>query len=146
MKRLACIIALTLLSLSAFAQRGLNCNPVFRGKVVPFNRMVETEVRGESMSTYKLSYFHSVKIQIDDVTAAKVAEMVEMDVAKAESAETERIGGRLTYALIRLQPFKKVNRYLCYQLKEKGGARIITIIYLEGSASLDDLHNMFEKQ
>lgn len=146
MKKLACLAVLILFSFSAFAQRGLNCNAVFRGKVVPSNRMIETEVRGESVSTYKLSYFHSIKVQVDEVTATKIAGIIELDVDNAVSAETEYDGDRLIYAMVELQPFRRVNRYLCYQLKQTAGAEAITIIYLEGSASLNELHHMFEKR
>ncbi len=77
MKRiLLCIMALLLIACTAWAQRGLNCYPVFRGKVVPAKRMVVTEVRGGSMATYKLDYYHSVQFQVDEATAMKVAELI----------------------------------------------------------------------
>ena len=91
MKRiLLCIMALLLIAGTSWAQRGLNCYPVFRGKVVPAKRMVVTEVRGESMATYKLDYYHSVQFQVDEPTAMKVAELILADADAAESAETEK--------------------------------------------------------
>lgn len=147
MKRvLLCIMALLLVAGTAWAQRGLNCYPVFRGKVVPAKRMVVTEVRGESMATYKLDYYHSVQFQVDEATAMKVAELILADADAAESAETEKTGELLTYALIQPTPFARVRRYLCYQARPAGPAWIITILYLEGSATLEDLRSMFEKQ
>lgn len=147
MKRfLICIMALLLFSGAAFAQRGLNCHPVFRGKIVPAKRMIVTEARGESMATYKLDYYHSVKFQVDEATAMKVADLIQADAAEAESAQTEMTGELLTYALIQPTPFARVHRYLCYQARPVGAAWIITILYLEGSATLDDLRSMFEKQ
>ena len=147
MKRLLiCIMALLLFSGAAFAQRGLNCYPVFRGKIVPAKRMIATEARGESMATYKLDYYHSVQFQVDKETALKVAELIQADAAEAQSAETEITGELLTYALIQPTPFARVRRYLCYQARPAGPAWIITILYLEGSATLDDLRSMFEKQ
>jgi hypothetical protein len=65
----------------------------------------------------------------------------------ADSAETEKTGELLTYGLIQLKPFGVMRRYLCYQAREtefKGW--MIAIIYLEGSATLQDLRSMFEKQ
>ena len=147
MKRLLiCIMALLLFSGAAFAQRGLNCYPVFRGKIVPAKRMIVTEARGESMATYKLDYYHSVQFQVDEETAKKVAELIQADAADAQSAQTEMTGELLTYALIQPTPFARVRRYLCYQARPVGAAWIITILYLEGSATLDDLRSMFEKQ
>ena len=147
MKRLLiCILALLLFSGAAFAQRGLNCYPVFRGKIVPAKRMIVTEARGESMATYKLDYYHSVQFQVDEETAKKVTELIQADAADAQSAQTEMTGELLTYALIQPTPFARVRRYLCYQARPVGAAWIITILYLEGSATLDDLRSMFEKQ
>ena len=131
---------------AAMAQRGLNCFPVFRGKVVPSNRMIITEARGESISTYKLDYYHSVRFQTSRNVAMKVTELILADAADAQSSETEMTGDLLTYALIQPTPYARVNRYLCYQAKPAGPAWIITIIYLEGSATLNDLYSMFEKQ
>lgn len=140
-------MSLLLFSGAAFAQKGLNCYPVFRGKVVPERQMVMTEVRGDGMATYKLNYYRSVRFHVDSLTARKVAAMVEADAVAADSAETEKTGELLTYGLIQLKPFGIMRRYLCYQARKtefKGW--MITIIYLEGSATLQDLRSMFEKQ
>ncbi len=140
-------MSLLLFSGAAFAQKGLNCYPVFRGKVIPERQMVMTEVRGDGMATYKLDYYRSVRFHVDSLTARKVAAMVEADAVAADSAETEKTGELLTYGLIQLKPFGIMRRYLCYQAREtefKGW--MITIIYLEGSATLQDLRSMFEKQ
>ena len=132
---------------AAFAQKGLNCYPVFRGKVIPEKQMVMTEVRGDGMATYKLSYYRSVHFQVDTLTARKVAAMVEADALTADSAETEKTGELLTYGLVQLKPLGSIRRYLCYQARPTDyNAWIITMIYLEGSATLQDLRSMFEKQ
>lgn len=141
-----CIMALLLFSGAAFAQRGLNCYPVFKGKIVPTKRMVITQARGGSMATYKLDYYHSVQFQTDEATAGKVAELILADAVEAQSAETEMTGELLTYALVQPTPYARVRRYLCYQARPVGPAWIITILYLEGSATLEDLRSMFEKQ
>ena len=147
MKRLLiCITALLLFSGAAFAQRGLNCYPVFRGKIVPAKRMIVTQARGESMATYKLDYYHSDQFQVDEETALKVAALIQADAAEAQSAQTEMTGELLTYALIQPKPFARVRRYLCYQARPVGPEWLITILYLEGGATLDDLRTMFEKQ
>ena len=140
-------MSLLLFSGASFAQKGLNCYPVFRGKVIPERQMVMTEVRGDGMATYKLDYYRSVRFHVDSLTARKVAAMVEANAVSADSAETEKTGELLTYGLIQLKPFGIMRRYLCYQAREtefKGW--MITIIYLEGSATLQDLRSMFEKQ
>lgn len=147
MKRFVAVLVL-ILSMSgiAGAQRGLACHPVFRGKIVPSGHMIETKVGSGSMSTYKLEYYHSVQFQADQETAAKVSGLVSADAAASESAEIDSQGGVLTYALIQLAPFKRVRRYLCYQARPLGPFWKVTIVYLEGSATIDDLRTMFDKK
>ena len=136
-------MSLLLFSGVAFAQKGLNCYPVFRGKVIPERQMVMTEVRGDGLATYKLNYYRSVRFHVDTLTARKVAALVEADALTADSAETEKTGDLLTYGLIQLKPFGVMRRYLCYQArKTEFQGRMITIIYLEGSATLQDLRSM----
>ena len=144
-KYLLFLVALLMVTGTARAQRGLNCSAVFKGKIVPTNKMIETEVRGSRISTYKLDYYHCVQFQTDETTTRKVAGLVSSDAA-ARSAEIENTGEILTYALIQPKPFRKANRYLCYQARPVGHGWIITLLYLEGSATLDELRNMFEKQ
>lgn len=142
-----CLLSLLLYTGAAFAQKGLNCYPVFQGKVIPERQMIMTEVRGDGMATYKLSYYRSVRFQVDTLTARKVAAMVEADAHAAVSAETEKTGELLTYGLVQLKPLGITRRYLCYQARPTGyHGWVITIIYLEGSATLQDLRSMFEKQ
>lgn len=131
---------------TASAQRGLNCYPVFRGKVVPLERMVTTEVRGGGLATYKLDYYRGVSFQADTALARKVAALVTADAEAAQSCQTEKASDLLVYALIELKPDRKVNRYLCYQARSTGFIWVITLLYLEGVATLEDLHSMFEKQ
>ena len=146
-KIIICLMSLLLFTGVAFAQKGLNCYPVFRGKVIPERQMVMTEVRGDGMATYKLSYYRSVRFQVDTLTARKVAALVEADALAADSAETEKTGDLLTYGLVQLKPMGITRRYLCYQARPTDyHGWMTTIIYLEGSATLEDLRSMFEKQ
>ena len=145
-KLLLCLLALLLSVGAAFAQRGLNSNAIFRGRVIPFDRMVKTEVRGSSMTTYKLDFYRSVRFQVDEKTALEVAALVKADAEAAVSAETEMTGDLLTYALVQPAQRGKVHRYLCYQARPEGPVWVITILYLEGSATLEDLRSVFDKQ
>ena len=146
-KILTSLAALLLLAGSAFAQRGLNSNAVFRGQVVPDEKMVITEARGGSMATYKLDYYRSVSFLADAALATKVSALVEADAAASKSVETEKGGAFLTYALIQPKSSGKKNRYLCYQARPVAeGLWKVTLLYLEGSATIEDLQSMFEKQ
>ena len=146
-KIIICLMSLLMSTGAAFAQKGLNCYPVFQGKVIPERQMIMTEVRGDGMATYKLSYYRSVRFQVDTLTARKIAAMVEADALAVDSAETEKTGELLTYGLVQLKPWRITRRYLCYQARPtEYHGWMITIIYLEGSATLEDLRSMFEKQ
>lgn len=145
-KFLLSAVAILLFAGSAFAQRGLNSNRVFQGKVVPYKDMVVTEVRGENLSAYKLDYYRGVSFRADAEIAGKVAALVEADAESAASCETEREGSLLTYALIQPKQSGRTNRYLCYQARRSGDGWKLTLLYLEGAARLEDLRSAFEKQ
>jgi hypothetical protein len=140
------LLALLLLAATASAQRGLKCNPVFMGKVVPRKQMVVTEVYGSSMAAYNLEYYRGISFQVDEALAQKVAALVEQDAKEAAVKETEKVGEFLTYALVQPNSSGRMNRYLCYQARKIGEKWKITLLYLEGVATLDDLKKMFDKQ
>lgn len=147
MKRIiTSFIALLLFAGAAFAQKGLDIYPVFEGKVVPAKQMILTEVRGGGMTTYKLDYYRGITFNVDSALAQKVSDLVEKDALASESCETEKVGDMLTYALIIPKVSGKINHYLCYQARQDGGQWKVTILYLEGPATLADLRTMFEKQ
>lgn len=145
-KMLITLCFLFLLGTSMNAQQDLKTYPVFQGEVVPGKMMVVTEVRGGSMATYKLDYYKGVSFQVGEELAAKVASLVEADAAATDDRETEKTGSLLTYALLQPKSEGRNNRYLCYQARPVDGQWKITILYLEGPATLEDLRKMFAKQ
>ena len=52
--------------LSANAQSGLNIEPLFAGKIIPQQRMVETRVKGKMLSKYQLTFFRSVRFKANN--------------------------------------------------------------------------------
>lgn len=131
---------------AAHAQRDLESYPVFQGKVVPGKEMVVSEANGFVLSDYKLSYYRSVSFTVGPDTFSKVAAMVEIDAVNAPFKETEKVGGMLTYALVQPKSAGKKNRYLCYQARKEEDKWKVTLMYLEGSATLDELRKMFDNQ
>jgi len=108
--------------------------------------MVVTEVRGSSMAAYKLDYYRGVSFHVERALAGRVAALVEKDADAAPVKETEKVGDLLTYALVQPAPSGKTNLFLCYQAREADGEWKLTLLYLEGPATLEDLRKMFEKQ
>ena len=104
-------------------------------------------MRSGDITNYKLDYYKGIHFQTNGTLAREVAALVEADAVAGESAETEKVGDFLTYALVQPKPLRKRNRYLCYQARRiPGDAWMITILYLEGTATLEDLRSMFDKQ
>ena len=66
MKRWMILMMLVSCQMVALAQKGLHIESLFAGKVVPQERMVETRVRGRSLSKYGLTYFHSLRFSMKD--------------------------------------------------------------------------------
>ena len=67
MRQILIIIITWLLTFAtAQAQSGLNVAPLFEGKIIPQQRMVETRVRGKMLSKYQLNYFRSVRFKADN--------------------------------------------------------------------------------
>lgn len=145
-KVLLVILSVLMLAGTAYAQRDLNCYPVFQGEIVPLEKMVLTEIRGGHLTRYKLDYYRGASFQVGENLARKVAALVEADADAAGIRETEKVGTFLTYALVQPKSAGKLKRYLCYQARPVGDGWKLTVLYLEGSATLEDLRSMFEKQ
>ena len=75
-----------------------------------------------------------------------MAALIEADANAASTKETEKVGDLLTYALVQPASSRKTNRYLCYQARRMGDEWKVTLLYLEGPATVEDLRNMFDKQ
>ena len=67
MKRVLLIIVAWLsIVVTAGAQSGLNIEPLFAGKIIPQQRMVETRVKGKMLSKYQLTFFRSVRFKANN--------------------------------------------------------------------------------
>jgi len=134
---------------SAFAQKGLQVDPIFQGEVIARKRMVETLARGESLEKYKLTLFHSLKMNVDEAERGSILERVLADVNGLDdkNLEWESENNHVAYCIACLPGGKAKHRYLCYQCYEasKGGYNI-TLVYLEGSASMNDLKKTFKRK
>lgn len=150
MKRTLIILLCLLAPLTAvLAQKGLHVAPIFQGEVIPKKRMMETMARGESLEKYKLTLFHSLKMNVDVFERGTILERVLADVNGLESknVEWESENNNVAYCIACLPGGKSKHRYLCYQCYEASqGGFNITLVYLEGSASMSDLRKTFKKK
>lgn len=151
MKRLCLLICLLMMPLLVVvAQKNLHVNAIFEGKIIPKNRMVETLAKGESLEQYRLSYFRSVKMNVTDMEYTSIYELVTKDVGMetlAEDMEYGRDNDKASYFILHLPKQQKLERYLCYQCYEASrGGKNITLVYIEGKASMKELKKMFKKK
>lgn len=140
------------IALGAAAQEGLHINEVFEGKVIARQYMQESLVKGENLAPCNLKVLHTVKFKANNSQRARTDALFDMDMRECISddgsdMEMEIRDGFIYYAIVRLTDTKKgLHRYICYQCKEKGGDFNITLVYMEGKASLADLRNTFKKK
>ena len=64
-----------------------------------------------------------------------------------DNLELEYRDGHLYYAIVQIADTKKgLHRYICYQCRQETGGNSITLVYMEGKASLADLRKTFKKK
>lgn len=123
------------------AQTGLAINPVFKGAVVPASRMVETSVRGRSLSQYHLTYYHSLRFEASKKELLTINSLFDQD--RKQAVETYRVekGSHAGKYIISLQPQGRTHRFLCFSFQNTN----VTLVYMEGSVgSLRELRKLLE--
>ena len=130
------------------AQKGLNVSPVFEGTVIPEKRMVKTLVRGSQAKSYKLSLFHSLKMEASAEECDQIETLLKKDCHGLESESVQEYGmrdGRLSYLIAQLPDRDNLHIFLCYQCyEEPEGNFHLTLVYMEGAATIMDLYKIFK--
>lgn len=117
------------------AQSGLSINLLFQGKVVPQERMVETRVRGRSISAYGLSFYRSVRAEVSRQELLRIEGLYKNDTKEALEQETKKKSDSWCNSLIALPAKGSRGRFLSFQYKRKGSQYSLTVVYLEGNAA-----------
>ena len=136
MKRVLLIIVAWLsIVVTAGAQSGLNIEPLFAGKIIPQQRMVETRVKGKMLSKYQLTFFRSVRFKANNKQEInRVRNLIELDTkenpgfAYGENYSSKKSHSKETY-MLQLPKQGSQNRFLCYKRNKEE----ITVIYMEGT-------------
>ena len=132
---------------TANAQSGLNVSPLFEGKVIPQQRMVETRVKGKMLTKYQLTLFRSVRFQANNKQEImRVHNLIEQDKKQnpghiySENYSSEKSRSKETL-MLQLPKHGNQNRFLCYKRNNEE----VTVIYMEGSLnSLDTLRELIK--
>lgn len=153
MKRTLFILSMLIgICLSTSAQRGLQINEVFEGKVIAKQYMQESLIKGDNVAPYKLRLLHTVKFLANNSQRAKADALFNIDMKERISdddsnMEVETRDGFLYYAIVQLTDNDKgSHRYICYQCRPKSTKFDITMVYMEGEASLADLRKTFKRK
>ena len=153
MKRTLFILSMLIgICLSTSAQRGLQINEVFEGKVIAKQYMQESLIKGDNVAPYKLRLLHTVKFLANNSQRAKADDLFNIDMRERISEddsnmEMETRDGFLYYAIVQLTDNDKgSHRYICYQCRPKSTKFDITMVYMEGEASLADLRKTFKRK
>lgn len=133
--------------LSANAQSGLNIEPLFAGKIIPQQRMVETRVKGKMLSKYQLTFFRSVRFKANNKQEInRVHDLIELDIKKnpgfayGENYSSKKSNSKETF-MLQLPKQDNHNRFLCYKRNKEE----ITVIYMEGTLnSLETLRELIK--
>ena len=145
MRRIILIITALLLSIgTASAQGDLQVGAIFDGKVVPPKVMKETFIKSAQLDPFNLEQYHSVSFTGDDKVLEEVSHRVLADAENATDQEIHMNQGRLVYAILTFERANHDNRFICYQCVTKAGSHSITLVYMHGPATLDDLKKLFK--
>ena len=145
MKRILLIITALLLSVwTASAQRDLEVGAIFDGKVVPRKVMKETFIKSAQLDPFNLEQYHSVSFSGDDRILEEVSRRILADAEKATDQEIHRSEGNLVYAILTFERANRDNRFVCYQCVSQEDSYAITLVFMHGPATLDDLKRLFK--
>ena len=131
----------------AWSQEDLYIAELFNGQYKRKDNAIEVIVKGNQLERYRLKVFRSLTVKNDPKDFERIEKLVLQDEKNAINKETGHIGQRLYYAFYCL-PSKK-NHY-CYIFYRNSSLRKVednelTLIYMEGNVTLDELKAMFKK-
>ena len=135
-------------SLALWAQKGLHVAQLFDGRYHKRKDATEVLMKGRQLSVYKLTLFRSITLGPQSSNAAAIEPLVKADGRSAIDKEVTTRGGRLAVAFYQLPSVGKTRRYLYYSntgAASGSASSQISLIYMEGTATLDELKRSFKK-
>ena len=149
MKRFSLIIFISILAtLPVLAQSGLNINSLFDGRYKKDPNATELIVTGSGAKEINLKVYHSLKVT-QKSQQNLVESLVVKDGVKAVDKEVEYRNGQLYYGFYCLPATKNgENRYIFYlnqNLAHKAPKNMVTLIYMEGKATPEQIKQLIRK-
>lgn len=146
MKKIFIILIIVIIPVLSQAQTGLEANTFFTK--TPYRNLpgaTETEIAGKALKDYNLSYYHGMSVDSAEDYLDRIQKMIEKDSRNATDIEKKYHNGRLKYCLLSFSN-PSINRYLVYIDSGKNKSGRITMVYMEGKATRDDIAKMLRKK
>lgn len=145
-----------LLPLTLAAQYNLAVSKVLDGRYRKNRHTTDIEITSERLVAYHLDYYHSLTVTDDAAIMDALAAAVLADEPQAIEKEFSMVGDRLFYGFFQMKdefPFTSsnhplVHRYIFFRdmrLSPDAPSATVTLIYMEGVATLDFLKRKFSK-
>lgn len=156
MKNVILTLLLLLLPLSLAAQYDLAISKVLNGRYRKNKHTTNVEITSERLLEYHLDYYHSLTATDDDEIMDAIAAAVMADEPLAIEKDFSTIGARLYYGFFQMKDDlpctsstgPQVHRYIFFRdmrLAPEHPAPTVTLIYMEGDATLDFLKRKFSR-
>ncbi len=147
MKRLFLLFLLAIVTQWLTAQTGLNVAPLFSkysGNGSP--DVTSVTLRGNKVEPYKLSLFRSITFH-NAAHSQETERLVLADARNATYHESGTKSGHLYYGFYQFAMKDGRNRYLFYRNNtlSKIAEPTLTLIYMEGTATIEELKRTFTK-
>lgn len=140
-------LLLLLFCLPLQAQKNLHIASLFDGQYRDRKDATEVLMKGRKLVPYKLTLFRSLTLNTTTVNVAQIEKLVRADGATAIDKEAGSRGGRLYYAFYQLKPAGDTRRYLFFRNNSlqtgSGKKNTLTVIYMEGTATIEELKHTF---
>ncbi len=148
MKRIYLTLFTLILALSIQAQEGLQINAFFDKDYQRRENATEVLVKGKKLKPYNLTLFRSITLKDAPDEAIKIEQCLLKDAEQAVETVGANFGDRLFYGFYCLPPrYDDEYRYMFYRntsVKPGSQRHEVTLVYMEGYATLDEIENMFK--
>lgn len=150
MNRIIIILTLLTFTICAKAQKELNIGNVFDGKIISSKNKTETHIQGKPLEAYRLDVLRTLKVNATEKERETVEKLFTKDMQQAgddknDDFEMESRNGHLYYAVVQLSNYQGRHRFICYQCKKVDDEYRITLAYMRGKATMNELRKMFKK-
>ena len=140
-------LLLLMFALGAKAQNNMNIAKIFDGNYKKMKDVTQVNIKGGcELERYSLTLYRAFTVENNPSLAAEIEKLVVADGKKAIAKETKIKGGKLYYAVYTFEGDKGTKKYMFYRnskSKSDPKSTTVTVVYMEGTASMEKLKRMF---